>query len=674
MNYKKNDFIFRKSCVNIEWKGSENMSENAKWIWYDFDFELYHHFLLSCRRQEKGCDYPCMWHISSPEKSVNFYKNFTAAHDTVINVKTYSKGMVRIEGKLQPVNTDIRISAGEHSIHIELYDREAFPALYINSEFLVSDESWTADAHDGTPLAVGCTPAFRENDDPRVFPFLYEEIFPVKTEKINGGILYDYGRETFARVTLSNISDNTALCYGESREEALDFDNAIIRETLNKNDELTRPPRAFRYLHIKFDEAENIKIKAEYEYLPLKDIASFRCDVPEIEKIWDICAYTFHLNSRECFLDGIKRDRWVWSGDAYQSFMINRYLYNDPDITERTIISLFGKPPYKIHINRINDYSAYLIMAVWEHYFATDRKAFLRRVFPQVSALYDFIVSRLSPEGYSVPKDVDWVFIDWGVLDKEGAHCVEQILLWKVYGVMASIAAVLGKPDVYSEKAELLRKNIIRDYWNEGKGAFIDSFTSGKNFVSRQTNVFAVLFDFASAAQTESIIHNVFENDTLPQITTPYFKLYELLALCKCGRIRDAQNYILSYWGGMLQCGATSVWEAYDPTKTGAEHYAMYGSLYGKSLCHAWGSGPILLLMKYVAGVSVTEEGGSGFEVKPAPGIFRSFQAVCPVGSGTVSVNYEKGTYEVLTDVKGGKFICGGEKTELLPGKTYTFT
>lgn len=655
-------------------KGRVFMVSKARWIWYDTDFELYHHLLLSCRRQEKGCDYPCMWHLSSPEKSVSFYKTFYAPHDSSINVKTYAKGMVRLQGRLYPVNCDIPVKAGEHDLHIELYDLSAFPALFIDSEFLITDETWTADAHDRSPIPVGCVPAFcSENDDPRIFPFAYEEIFPIKVEEVKGGKLYDFGRETFARITLSCIPGETVLCYGESREEALDFDNSIIREKIKKSDDPVRPTRAFRYLYVACEIQNEIGIKAEYEYLPLKDIASFRCDDPRIEKIWDICSYTFHLNSRECYLDGIKRDRWVWSGDAYQSFMINRYLYNDPEITERTIVSLFGKPPYKMHINSINDYSAYLIIAVWEHYFASGRIEFLKRVLPNLKALYDFIISRLSSEGYSVGKDIDWVFIDWGVLDKDGPHCVEQILLWKVYSVMADIAQTLDLPDEYTKKARALQQNILRDYWNEEKGAFIDTFASGKNFVSRQTNVFAVLFDFASPAQTESIIKNVFRDPSLPQITTPYFKLYELLALCKCGMIREAQKYISSYWGGMLDLGATSVWEAFDPTQQGAEHYAMYGSDYGKSLCHAWGSGPILLLMKYVAGISVTAIGGKEFEIRPCPGKYGTFKAVCPVGAGTVEVNFENGLFTVVTDVCGGTFIYKDIKSEILPGKTYTF-
>ncbi len=640
----------------------------AKWIWYNGDFEIYHHLLLSCRRQEHGCDYPCMWHISSPEKSVSFIKDFAAETDSVFRVCTYSKGMVRAFGKLWQVNTDIPVLKGEHRVEIEVYDIEAFPAIYIDSEYLVTDESWVADAHNKEWIPVSCKPYFTHpDDDPRVFPFEYKKLEAVSKEYVNGGVLYDFSKETFGPVTLLNRenAEGVSIVYGESRKEALDTENAIIRENLSKEDSLKRPARAFRYIFAKSNDGTDVDISAEYEYLPLEDISSFECDNPKIKKIWDLSSYTFHLNSREFFLDGIKRDRWVWSGDAYQSFMINRCLYNDPDITERTIIALLGKPPYKTHINTINDYSAYLIISVYEHWFATGNTEFVKNIYPNLKSLFDFIVSRLDENGLSVKRKGDWVFIDWGVLDKDGPHCVEQILLWEVYSVMTKLSEIAGENEDFSECAEKLKKTVNSLYWNDEKGAFIDTFESGKNFVSRQTNVFAVLFGFADEKQKESIIKNVFENKDLPEITTPYFKLYELLALCECGKIETAQNYILSYWGGMLDLGATSVWEAYDCTKSGDEHLEMYGNLYGKSLCHAWGSGPVLLLISKCAGVYPTSVGGKTFNVEPKPGIFKHFKAVAPVGNGKVTVIYDKNKISVSSTVPGGTLIFNGKSVEI---------
>ena len=408
------------------------------------------------------------------------------------------------------------------------------------------------------------------------------------------------------------------------------------------------------------------KLCAEYEYLPLTDKAKFSCDSKTVKKIWDMCVYTFHLNSREAYLDGIKRDRWVWAGDAYQSFLINRCLYDDKSIIRRTIISLLGYPPYTQHINGINDYSMLLILSVYEYYITSLDAAFIKNIWSKVKALYQFIVSRLRSDGYMIKLPDDWVFIDWADFDKTGAFCPEQILLWQVYRAMAQLCLVMEEADVYTACAEQLRQNIMRDYWREEKGAFVDSFESGKEHISRHANIFAVIYGFAEAEKADMIAKNVLYNDKIAPITTPYFKLYELIAFCKLGDIERAQTYIEDYWGGMLSLGATTAWEAFDSTQQGEKHLEMYGGKFEKSLCHAWGSGPIYLLMRYVAGVQITEPGGRRFEVSPNRGKYQYFCATVPMRDGEVTVEYKNGCYKICATVDGGTAIVGNKRCKLI--------
>ncbi|MBR4726882.1 MAG: hypothetical protein IK080_03230 [Clostridia bacterium] len=648
--------------------------KEAKWIWYPGDFEHYHHMLLSFRRQEKGCDYPCVWPVCRPEVSVRFLKSFVAEQGGVFTAVTRGRGMVRLDGALQPVNEPITVSPGPHEIAVELFDLQAFPSLLIKSELLNTDESWLAERYDAQPVPAACEPAFLSAaEDPAVFPFCRREIAPVTIERTADGLLYDFGREQFGPVSVTLPPDTTVtLVYGESREEAMDPENAVLRETLTTGDAPERPARAFRYLSVRSENAEAVALQAQEEYLPIEDRATFSAD-PELNKIWALCLRTFHLNTREFFLDGIKRDRWVWSGDAYQSFMIARYLYNDPSVTERTIVALLGKPPYRRHVNTINDYTAFLIIALQEHYAASGRKAFVQSVWENVKALYAFLVSRLDENGYVVRRAGDWIFVDWGELDKTDPVCFEQIVLWKAHLAMAALSQMMGEPNDYSARADALRERILRDFWDEEKGAFIDSFTSGRRFVTRQTNIFAILYGLVQGEKKQRVIKNALLNPDLPAITTPYFKLYELMALCEIGAVAAAQDYIASYWGGMLRAGATAVWEAYDPTQTGAAHYAMYGAPFGKSLCHAWGSGPILLLCRYVAGVVPIAVGGSSFRVAPNPGKWRSFSATVPIGAGEVRLTYQEPTVTVCATAPGGVFFDGKTETPLQAGETYEF-
>ena len=398
----------------------------------------------------------------------------------------------------------------------------------------------------------------------------------------------------------------------------------------------------------------------------------FSCpDKPELEKIIATCAYTFHLNSREFLLDGIKRDRWCWSGDAYQSYLVNDYLFADRALNRRTITALYGKPPYYEHINTINDYSALLIIGTWEYYFTTGDLDFIRFILPRAKALYQFILDRLDENGLVVRRPGDWIFIDWSDIDKNGPLCAEQVLLWQAHNAMAWLAAAVGEDGAaYLARADALKALIMEKYWDNEKRAFIDSFTSGKRNVTRHASIFAILYDFVDRETADVLVESVLENDAITKLTTPYFEFYELMALCKLGHIEYAQNMIDSYWGGMLKLGATTIWEQYDPTQSGIEHYGMYGMRFGKSLCHAWGSGPVYLLGRYCAGVAPTSIGSATFEVAPNPGRYERFDAVVPVAGGTVSVHIDCGKLRVETALSGGTVRWQGREYPLIPGET----
>ena len=676
----------------------------AKWIWYPGDFEMYHNMLVHTRREAYGYSFPVMWKIPRPEITCSFSKHVSLPEDFIITVHTRGTGCVDFDGRhIGSVNTPLRFPAGEYDVTVTVQDTERFPAIYINSVFLDTDTSWTAHFGGSARRQAAADPVFsKASDDPSVFPFRYKELDFVSSEPVDGGMLYDCGTENFGPVYLDSSGDTGTihLYYGESREEALDKEFCCLREHIPAfTGTHTCMPRAFRYLYLCTDTGVLPGLRAELEYLPLKDKASFVCNDEKISRIWDLCVRTFHLNSREFFFDGIKRDRWVWGGDACQSFMINRYLFKDPGLTRRTLRALLGKGEFTQHINTINDYSAYMFIAVQEYVHATGDTAFLKEIMPRLLKLYHFIVSRLDPDtGYVIARPGDWIFIDWADLDKDGPLCAEQILLYRVYLAMAALSRIplpvdeddiqTGKhpyalsgaepeekpdiPAVYLSRAETLKEHIIRDFWDPQAHAFIDSFTSGKHHITRHANIFAVIYGLADETMRAEILTHVLMNDNIDPITTPYFKMYELMALAETGQIKEVQEYIRSYWGGMLDNGASTAWEVFDPAHTGTEHYAMYGEPYGCSLCHAWGSGPIFLLGRYCAGVRETSFASASFEVAPQPGIYTDFEASVPVSRGTVTVKYHDGQISVYADIPGGTLKWNDQETDIPCEQTVT--
>ena len=675
LSYRKEVIFLKENFENLELCVDETPLETSKaqWIWYNGDFEIYHSLKLHSRREEFGAEYPCIWALSSPYPSVVFKKDYHADGEDTIRLVTKQKAYISIDRRRFPANTDITVSAGDHCVTVVALAEAGFPSIYINSKYLVTDGSWLANHTAGDYIPVGTWNAYTSPDsDPMVFPFKYDTKKPVKALGTKEGMLYDFGREMFGVVRFdADPADTIRVVYGESPDEATDPEEALIHETVSGKAHYDLVPRAFRYICIKSDGKTPTSVVADYEYYPLEDKASFSCNRRNIKKIWDICAYTLHLNSREFFLDGIKRDRWCWSGDAYQSYMANNYLFFDPEITKRTIVALLGKPPYEQHINTINDYSMYLIIGAYDYYFSTGDKKFIEIYYPRIKALYDFIESRLNEEGYVCERDGDWIFIDWSDLDKGGDLCAEQILLWQCRNAMASLSELVGLDSTpFCRAADKLKRNIMRGFWREDRGGFVDCYTTGRENITRHANIFAILYGFVSEKRARKITRMVLENDDVTQITTPYFSFFELCALCKMGRLSAAQKKIESYWGGMVKLGATSIWEQYIPEHEGIEHYGMYGMKYGCSLCHAWGGGPIYLLGRYCLGVYPTSVGYKTFAVEPNRGMYKHIDGKVPLPEGgEVSVKMDAHSCTVETTRDGGTLILKGKSYAIPVGK-----
>ncbi|MBO5726712.1 MAG: hypothetical protein J6S00_06595 [Clostridia bacterium] len=144
------------------------------------------------------------------------------------------------------------------------------------------------------------------------------------------------------------------------------------------------------------------------------------------------------------------------------------------------------------------------------------------------------------------------------------------------------------------------------------------------------------------------------------------------MALGMMGCIDKVQKEIEEYWGGMIKLGATTIWEMFNPAEKGDEHYAMYSKAYGRSLCHAWGGGPIYLLGRFCAGVYPTSPGYKTFNVVPQKGIFNNFTATVPINNSVVSVKYDDNSITVLAECDGGQLVLDNKCYKILARQPLT--
>jgi len=718
---------------------------SAGWIWKFGDMEKYHNIRVHTRRHNYGFMEPPVWKLYTPDPVVRFQKKVCLEQEKAISVTAQGEHTIVLLGAQFPDGKcplwgvrEAVLPAGEYMLQIRVMNSRTFPALFVDGA-VCSDESWLADDTSGSWAHAAGSPVFADADrPPEDFPFEYRTVLPVSVKTVNGGYLYDFGREIYAGVRIcwpqkEAAQNKTAespvklpaesstklaaespakseppvvIRLGESEEEAMDPQWCVIQfiqQPVNGVIELL--PAALRWLfvgcaaedvlqhrshtendaclgEVYLQEGEAPDVSAVTQMLALKRRGFFTCDDPVINDVVNVAEYTFRLNCREFFLDGIKRDGWVWSADTWQSLFVAHYLYMDQELEKRTLTALGGGLPVVQYINTIMDYSYFWLMSLQEYYRTYKDVDYIRSIYSQARAVMLFCDSRRSSDGFIRGRDEDWVFIDWAEMDRTGALLGEQILLAQAMTAFAEIEEVaLGSQAVDKDwrgEAVRLRENILKRFYDTELGAFIDSFESGRRFVSRQNNILAYLYLDCAQQLKRNIYENVMINDTIPPITTPYFKFYENQAFCEEGGPDRLEENIRSYYGSMLALGATTLYEQYDPDQTGAEHYSMYGRPFEKSLCHAWSCSPVYLLGRYRLGVVNTGTAYDTYEVRPSLGSLTHIEGTVPLPEGEVNVEAARTgdsiRVSVKTDAPGGTLILGERKYTLVPGATVTAT
>ena len=71
---------------------------------------------------------------------------------------------------------------------------------------------------------------------------------------------------------------------------------------------------------------------------------------------------------------------------------------------------------------------------------------------------------------------------------------------------------------------------------------------------------------------------------------------YVIEAMLKLGMKSEAVQYLKKYWGGMVELGADTFWEAYIPDDL---DFSPYKDRMINSLCHAWSCTPSYFIRKY---------------------------------------------------------------------------
>jgi hypothetical protein len=460
----------------------------------------------------------------------------------------------------------------------------------------------------------------------------FEVTLPAKllTDTEGPSLFLDFGRELTGRIEIISDSDSPAtvtIQMGESESETLKVPYLGINQlTIPSHATMHGPKTAFRYAKIRFlgggPQLRFKKIAVDHIFYPVAYAGSFESSDEMLNRIWEVGAYTAHLCMQDGVWDASKRDRGRWMGDLDVSGRVIEDVFGEKPLMEDTLDRLMGPAPVDEHVNGIPGYSAFWFTGVADYYRHTGSKEFLQREHERMLQLLRYVDAEFDNRGIYANKTSVWLYVDWSPDlngDTPETRKATTLEFYRAYREAAWLLRELGDTaNAHRYEARAAQTKLAADKY------LLDSSTN--TFGPRwQTNAAAIVGDITDAAQNESIWNHVLSQvGHIPHnafIITPYYNYYVIQAMAKTGHRKAALDWIRQYWGGMINEGATSMWEAYDPSWYKEDFHASLQadnrSGYFVSLAHGWSAGPTAWLMEEILGIEPTGQGFNTVNIRP---------------------------------------------------------
>ena len=241
------------------------------------------------------------------------------------------------------------------------------------------------------------------------------------TDEEAPSVVLDFGRELTGRVELISDSDTPVTVTVQMGES----DSEVMKAPYLGVNLLRIAPRgtghgaktAFRYAKIRFvDGGPEVRFKAirvDHIYYPVKYQGSFESSDAQLNRIWEIGAYTAHLCMQDGVWDASKRDRGRWMGDTDVSGRVIEDVFGERPLMEDTLDRLMGPAPVDQHVNGIPGYSSFWFTGVADYYRHTGSKEFLEREHERLVQLLEFVDKEFDERNVYANKSQVWLYVDW---------------------------------------------------------------------------------------------------------------------------------------------------------------------------------------------------------------------------------------------------------------------
>lgn len=493
------------------------------------------------------------------------------------------------------------------------------------------------------------------------------------TDARHPALLLDFGKEIQGGIQLvtgmsaSQKPVRIRVRFGESVSEAMceiDGKNGATNDHAVRDFQLSLPwlgvaevgNSGFRFVRIDLpDDSVELQLKeiraiATYRDIPYK--GSFRCSDERLNQIWQTGAYTVHLNLQEYLWDGIKRDRLVWIGDMHPEVMTVNTVFGYNEAVPKSLDLTRNITPLPNWMNGISSYSIWWLLIQRDWFRYQGDWTYLQSQKDYLVDLLKVLISKVDASGR---EHLDGMrFLDWPSNENpEAINAGLQALMVQAMKYGAELCSLLQEPELAStclETEARLRKaapQVIKPF-----------LALKKKPTEPGMKQAAALLAWAGLMDANEADQKYLSQEGGHGFST-FYGYYMLRSMALAGNYSGALDIIRSYWGAMLDMGATTFWEDFNldwlPNAAPIDELVPAGKkdIHGDfgaycykgfrhSLCHGWASGPTSWLREYVLGVEVLEPGCRVLRIVPHLADLEWVEGTFPTPKGIVKIRHEK--------------------------------
>ena len=324
---------------------------------------------------------------------------------------------------------------------------------------------------------------------------------------------------------------------------------------------------------------------------------------PMLDKIYQVSLRTLADCMQDVLEDGPKRDRRLWVGDLRLEALANYASFRNYDLVKRCLYlfggsrfpdgrisaCLFTRPDVWADDTYMFDYALLYVVTLEEYLRQTDDREALNDLYDVAMEQVELSLGQCDENNVVSEQAGRDSFIDWSDgLDRQA--CAQAVLIYAL-----SYARQLAlrkndrqKSDWLAERANALKQAARDRFWDPEKRCFV---SNGQ--ISIASQIWMTLADVLTPPEAAGLMDSSDKfMDGFP-METPYMHHHYVMALIHAGLTEKAVEHLRQYWGGMIEAGADTFWESWNPEDPDGSPYG--GSIIN-SFCHGWSCTPAYIL------------------------------------------------------------------------------